>query len=586
MHSEAALPERTRGATPVDPLPSLLGSRQAFLIVDEAGRIAFASEDTHAILAVDKAAKLCGMHLLDIFAAASANDEESFPALQSFLQENSLSQRAVILRGRTGDADQPRSLQLSITSFNDQYRVVTIGDTTLAAEREASLLAAAHRDALTGIGNRALFEKTLDSIMSSIDQGGLEGAFILFLDLDRFKIVNDTLGHAAGDHLLRLVSERLRSALRPSDTLARMGGDEFAILLDAPVDKDGAAKLATRIIDLIQRTYLIEGQVVNVGASIGIAAAPEDAISSDQLLKNADLALYCSKASGRGVYHFYESSMRERAERRRTMELELRKALVLRQFELHYQPQIDARSREVTGLEALLRWRHPQRGLLLPADFIGLAEEIGLSVPLGEWVIRTACREAARWPQAGTVAINVSPLQFQSKTFLESVRKAIENAALPGSRLEVEVTEEIMQRSGKGLLSTLEGLQALGVHVVISGFGTGLASLSQLVNFSFDKIKIDRTLIALQQVDEVRSRAIVRAISALGQSLGISTLAEGVETPEHLAKVQAEGCHLVQGFYYSKAVPASELAVFFNGTYSTVVSTSMMGERAYESRAL
>ncbi len=586
MHSEAALPERTHDLFSSDSLPSLSASRQAVLIVDGIGRIAFASEDTHAVLAIDKAAKLFGTHLLDLFAAASSSDSEGHSCLQASLQASSLSRRLVVVRGRSGDAEQTRSLQLSISSFDNQYRIVTIEDTTLAAEREASLLAITHRDALTGIGNRTLFERTLDSTMSSINQGKLEKAFILFLDLDRFKIVNDTLGHAAGDHLLRLVSERLQSALRPSDTLARMGGDEFAILLESPIDREGAAKLATRIIDLIQRTYLIEGQVVNVGASIGIASAPEDALSGDQLLKDADLALYCSKASGRGVYHFYDLSMRERAQRRRTMELELRKALVLRQFELHYQPQIDARNREITGLEALLRWRHPQRGLLLPADFIGLAEEIGLSVLLGEWVIRTACREAARWPQAGTIAINVSPLQFQSKTFIESVRRALESAALPGSRLEVEVTEEILQQSGDGLLSTLEGLQALGVHVVISGFGTGLASLSQLVNFSFDKIKIDRTLIALQQVDNVRNRAIVRAISALGQSLGISTLAEGVETPEHLARVQAEGCHLVQGFYYSRAVPASELALFFNDTCSTVTSTSILGERAYEQRTL
>ncbi len=581
MPNAAALAEITRVAVPTDALPFAL-SRQAFLVVDGAGQVAFASEGTHAILGMNEAVEPCGTPLLNLLSPAAAGDRDALPTLQSFLKESSVSRRALTLPGRTGSAEQPRSLQCRIFPLNDTYRVVTVEDLTLAAEREASLLAAAHRDALTGIGNRALFEKKLDSVMFSVNGAGEANAFVLFLDLDRFKVVNDTLGHAAGDNLLRLVRERLHRSLLTTDTLARMGGDEFAILLESPVEKDGAAKLATRIIDLIQRTYLIEGQVVNVGASIGIAAAPEDAVSGGQLLKNADLALYCSKAAGRGVFHFFEASMRKKAEQRRALELELRKALVLRQFELHYQPQIDARTREITGLEALLRWRHPQRGLMLPADFIALAEEIGLSVPLGEWVIRTACREAAQWPKGVTIAINVSPLHFQSKTFLESVRKALESSALPGSRLEVEVTEEILQRSGETLRQTLEGLRALSVRVVISGFGTGLASLSQLVTFSFDKIKIDRTLIALQQKDDTRSRAIVRAISALGQSLGISTLAEGVETPEHLARVQAEGCHSVQGFYYSRAVPAKELALFFEGNASAVNSTLSWSEGTHE----
>ncbi len=565
MHRDAASPGPVCAGCP-HTLPVSALASQAFFVVDEAGQVAFASPETHAVLGVDEAVKPCGTPLLSLFASAVAGDHETLPVLQSSLQQSSVFRRAVTMPGRAGAFEPPRSLQISITPFNDLYRIVTVEDVTPAAEREASLLAAIHRDTLTGIGNRALFEKKLDSVMASVLEGQAPNAFVLFMDLDRFKVVNDTLGHAAGDHLLRLVSERLQSALRPSDTLARMGGDEFAILLESPIERDGAAKLAVRLIDLIQRTYLVEGQVVHVGASIGIAAAPQDASSGEQLLKNADLALYCSKAAGRGVLHFFEPSMRAKAEQRRALELELRKALVLRQFELHYQPQIDVHTSKTTGLEALLRWRHPQKGVLQPADFIPLAEEIGLSVPLGEWVVKTACREAARWPESVTIAINVSPLQFQSKTFLESVQKALAGAALPGSRLEVEVTEEILQRSGKTLAGTLEGLRSLGVRVVISGFGTGLASLSQLVSFSFDKIKIDRTLIALQEKDDMRSRAIVRAISALGQSLGISTLAEGVETLEHLASVQAEGCHSVQGFYYSRAVPASELAGFFNGS--------------------
>ena len=389
--------------------------------------------------------------------------------------------------------------------------------------------------------------------------GEVPGVTLFFLDLDRFKIVNDTLGHAVGDTLLRLVSGRLEHSLRDSDTLARLGGDEFAVMLASSPGKDAAADLAMRIIDMLQRPYLIDGNVVNIGASIGIAVAPEDGATRDQLLKSADLALYQSKAAGRGVFHFFQPAMQEKALRWRSLELDLRKAMVLRQFELHYQPQIDVETETVIGLEGLLRWRHPKRGLVMPGDFIALAEELGLANPIGEWVLKTACREATRWPDSVTIAVNVSPLQFEMGKFAASVEKALSVAGLPGSRLEIEVTENILLRDGQTVLKTLTALRALGVRVAMDSFGTGVASLSQLVNFPFDKIKIDRSLIALQQ-DDSKNRAIVRAISALGHSLGISTLAEGVETAEHLAQVRSEGCNTVQGFYYSKAVPSSELA--------------------------
>ncbi len=305
--------------------------------------------------------------------------------------------------------------------------------------------------------------------------------------------------------------------------------------------------------------FLIDGNVINVGASIGLASAPQDGATREALLKSADLALYYSKAAGRGTYHFFEPAMQERALARRTLELDLRKALVLRQLELHYQPQIDVETGSVIGLEGLLRWRHPKRGLVPPGDFISLAEELGLAVPIGEWVLKTACREATRWPDSVTVAVNVSPLQFEAGNFAQSVQRALTAAGLSGNRLEIEVTENILLRDGHAVLATLKELRTLGVRVAMDSFGTGVASLSQLVNFPFDKIKIDRSLIALQQTDG-RNRAIVRAISALGHSLGISTLAEGVETAEHLAHVRAEGCNSVQGFYYSKAVPSGELA--------------------------
>ncbi len=431
--------------------------------------------------------------------------------------------------------------------------------------------ASALRDHLTGIGSRLFFEQQLERALAKLTTGDQESASLLFVDLDRFKAVNDTLGHAVGDALLRLVSDRLRQALREGDVLARLGGDEFAILLGGSVERQASAALAARIIDLIQRPYLVDGHVINVGASIGLALAPENGQTRAEILSSADLALYQSKAAGRGVYHFFETSMLERAQNRRTLELDLRKALLLRQFELHYQPQIDVETELVIGLEGLLRWRHPARGLLLPGDFLPLAEELGLVVPIGDWVLKTACREAVRWPDSVTVAVNVSPLHFEMGKFAQSVARALTAAGLPGRKLEIEVTESILLRDGQAVLATLKDLRALGVRVAMDSFGTGVASLSQLVNFPFDKIKIDRSLIAMQQTDS-RNRAIVRAISALGHSLGISTLAEGVETAEHLAHVREEGCHSVQGFYYSKAVPSGELAAvipqFFSATHA------------------
>ncbi len=442
-------------------------------------------------------------------------------------------------------------------------------------EREHS---SALRDHLTGIGSRLFFEQKLEDALAKLTDGEEESASLLFIDLDRFKAVNDTLGHAVGDALLRLVSDRLRQALRENDVLARLGGDEFAVLLNGSSERGATAALAARIIDLIQRPYLIDGHVINVGASIGLAVAPENGQTRAELLSSADLALYQSKAAGRGTYHFFETAMLERAQSRRALELDLRKALLLRQFELHYQPQIEVETESVIGLEGLLRWRHPARGLLLPGDFLPLAEELGLAVPIGDWILKTACREAVRWPSSVTIAVNISPLQFETGKFAHSVARALTTAGLPGQRLEIEVTESILLRDGQAVLATLKDLRELGVRVAMDSFGTGVASLSQLVNFPFDKIKIDRSLIAVQQVNS-RSRAIVRAISALGHSLGISTFAEGVETAEHLAHVRAEGCHSVQGFYYSKAVPSAELSTVIPQLF-TPTHTQLSGKGA------
>lgn len=457
------------------------------------------------------------------------------------------------------DFSPDRILEARIHRLSESHFVLSIEELSASRDSQRDMFAVLYHDKLTGAANRALFEHKLDLALGRLNNGSDENVTVLFLDLDRFKAVNDTLGHAAGDTLLALVSERLRTGLRESDTLARLGGDEFAILLHDGIDEQRITELASRLIDLVRRPYLVGGQVVNVGASIGAARAPEDGRTRDQVLRSADLALYHSKSAGRGVFHFFAPAMEERAQERRSMELDLRKALVLRQFELHYQPQIDVENRTVIGVEALMRWRHPVRGVLMPADFLPFAEEIGLAIPIGNWVLRTACKDAVSLPDNMVVAVNVSPTQFQSPDMSVSVATALKAAGIPGTRLEIEVTEAILLRDGSNVRSNLEALRKLGVRVAMDSFGTGLTSLSQVVNFPFDKIKIDRSLIG-DTSNNPRSRAVLRAISALGQSLGIATLAGGVETPEQLAQVRAEGCNSVQGYYYSKAVPLQELA--------------------------
>ena len=539
------------------PRPSLQGN----IILDGALRVRHISKPLRSAMEVAAGADTHGkalLHVLDPLLAVGWTD--ALPALRSWLEVAAETPGEggvppLILRT---DGEE-RRLQFDLQRVGNEYSVLSLEEFANGQEElHKDVFALLYRDPLTGTANRALFEHKVDAALTAFAEERGESVTVLLIDLDRFKAVNDTLGHAIGDALLGVVGERLLTGLRDADTLARLGGDEFGILLHDEIDERRITELARRIIDLLQRPYLVDGHVINVGASIGAARAPEDGLTRDHLLRSADLALYHSKSAGRGVFHFFTPAMEERALERRTLELDLRKALVLKQFELHYQPQIDVEQQRVIGLEGLLRWRHPERGMMLPGEFLPLAEEIGLAIPIGNWVLRTACRDAALWPDAITVAVNVSPVHFESAEFARSAEHALMTARLPGSRLEIEVTEEILLRDSGNVRSTLDALRAQGVRVAMDSFGTGLASLSQVVNFPFDKIKIDRSLIGGADQDG-KGRAILRAISALGQSLGIETLAEGVETPEHLAHVRAEGCHTVQGFYYSKAVPMGEL---------------------------
>jgi diguanylate cyclase (GGDEF)-like protein len=434
--------------------------------------------------------------------------------------------------------------------------VSTHDDITERRQMEQRLTYLAHHDALTELANRAMLRERLEQTLLEVKRG--ESLAVLCLDLDHFKRTNDTLGHPIGDELLKRVGQRLRKCVRKADLVARMGGDEFAILQTGHGQPMAATTLAARVLDALAKPFGIGGHQVNAAVSIGIAVAPTDGTDPDQLIKNAEMALYLAKADGRGVYRFFEREMDKRMHARRELEVDLRKALNGQQFELYYQPILELASGEIKGMEALIRWNHPQRGRIPPNDFIPLAEETGLIVPIGEWVLRQACSDAARWPDDIMIAVNVSPIQFRSQTLLKTVFSALAAAGIKSSRLELEITETILLQDSEGTLATLHQLRSLGVRIAMDDFGTGYSSLSYFRRFPFDKVKIDRSFI--QGLSEGTSAlAILRAIARLAESLNIITTVEGVETEEQMAKVRHENIHQVQGYLVSPPRPLAEV---------------------------
>ena len=432
-------------------------------------------------------------------------------------------------------------------------------DVDVRRQAQARIAHMAHHDALTGLPNRLLFHERVREAVARASRGHPEA--LLCLDLDRFKEVNDTLGHPVGDLLLCQVTERIRATVREGDTIARLGGDEFAIVQTAVAQPVGAATLAERLVDALRRPFDLDGQQVNIGTSVGIAVVSRDD-DADRVLKNADIALYRAKEEGRGRFFFFEPAMDARMQERRRMEAALRIALAEGQFELHYQPLIKARTQDLVGFEALLRWRHPERGLLAPTEFIPLAEETGLIVPIGEWVLERACLDAVKWPNTTMLAVNISPVQLSRRGLADAVTRALQQSGLTPSRLDLEITENALLADIEGATSTLFRLKSIGVKVTMDDFGTGCSSLGYLRSFPFDKIKIDGSFIRNLD-DQEESRAIVRAVAGLCESLGIATTAEGVETEAQLAFLTAERCTEVQGFLFSEPRPAAELAAFF-----------------------
>jgi diguanylate cyclase (GGDEF)-like protein/PAS domain S-box-containing protein len=445
------------------------------------------------------------------------------------------------------------------TMFCDRpAQLVAIMDVTAKRQAEARIAHMAHHDALTGLPNRVLFHERLDEALLRVRRDRDKFA-VLYLDLDQFKSVNDTLGHAAGDKLLMAVAERLRMCLRGSDMVARFGGDEFAVLQMGLAGPPEAGILAERIVTLLSEPYDIEGQQVVIGTSVGIALAPADGETSDQLLRNADMALYQAKEDGRCTFCFFQPGMGAILRAHHTLELDLRKALGASEFEVYYQPLVTLETGVICGFEALLRWHHPLRGMVAPAEFIPLAEEIGLIVPIGEWVLRQACAEAAAWPDDLKVAVNLSPVQFKKGNLPQMVFATLASTGLPAARLELEITESIFLAESKANLATLRRLRALGVSISMDDFGTGYSGLSYLRAFPCDKIKIDRSFIS-ELSESADCMAIIKAITNLGSNLGIPTLAEGVETETQLAWLREAGCTEMQGYLFSRPVPASEIA--------------------------
>ena len=418
----------------------------------------------------------------------------------------------------------------------------------------------AQHDALTKLPNRVLFRENLREALARERLG--EHLALLYLDLDRFKAVNDTLGHPLGDALLQAVAVRLAQWTRGTDTVARLGGDEFAVI-QAPVARPAeAADFAERLIAMLDEPFVVLGHRIVIGTSVGIAFAPQDGADPDQLMKSADLALFRAKQDGRGVYRLFQTEMDAQMQVRRVLELDLRGALAGGQLELFYQPLVGLRAPgpagATVGFEALLRWRHPSKGLIAPDQFIPLAEEIGAIIPIGEWILRTACLAATRWPDGMKVAVNLSPVQFKSGNLVGAVTAALRDSGLAPERLELEITETVMLRDTAATLATLQEFHALGVHIAMDDFGTGYSSLSYLHRFPFDRIKIDQTF-----VRELGKRhdcdAIVRAVIALSRELGMATTAEGVETVEQLGILALTECTIVQGYLFSRPVPEAAI---------------------------
>ena len=498
----------------------------------------------------------CSLRELVAFRMQAGSIQGDLDEICSRIRENVALGKVVVARTPKG-----RSIQITHRQVEGGGWVTTHEDITDRKQSEDRIAYLAHYDALTGLPNRALFQERLEEELNRVRRS--EQIALLYIDIDEFKSVNDSLGHPIGDELLKAVASRLSSCIRETDLIARLGGDEFAIVQTGIEDPSDVTDLVSRIYETIRAPFDCLGHRLVTDASIGIALAPQDASGSDQLLKNADLALYGAKADGRRTYRFFEPGMDARAKARLTLERDLRQALVDGGFEVQYQPVVNLSSNQVTGCEALLRWRHPERGMVSPVEFIPVAEDTGLISQLGEWVLTTACAAAATWPDHVRIAVNVSPVQFRSPIFGLKVAAALSASGLAANRLELEITEAVLIRDDETALTILHQLRALGVRIALDDFGTGYSSLSYLQRFPFDKIKIDRCFVS-DIAENDGSSAIVRAVVNIAAARNMTTTAEGVETEQQRELLHALGCTEMQGYLFSRARPVAEIKMLLS----------------------
>jgi diguanylate cyclase (GGDEF)-like protein len=462
------------------------------------------------------------------------------------------------------DVTRDRSLSWTFQAMEGGGTVVLLEDITERRNAEARINHLARYDELTELPNRLNFRDEIGRLLAA-QQGPEQLSALLFVDLDQFKQVNDTLGHPCGDQLLCAVSGRLREMLRPEDFVARFGGDEFVVFQQNIHSPDDAAGLARRIVDRLSERYKIDNHLVEIGASVGIATTSRG-VSADTLLKNADMALYRAKADGRGTFCFFREEMAQVVEARRILELDLRKALANEEFELFFQPLVNLKSGRISTCEALLRWNHPIRGTVSPTDIIPVAEDMGLIVDLGRWILRKACMECMKWPEGVSVAVNFSPQQFHQRDVLSEVRYALEVSGLPANRLEIEITESSLLRNTQLTHDVLSQLHSLGVRISLDDFGTGYSSLSYLHNFPLQKVKIDRSF--LEGIDSDRPLTLLRGVARLSADLGMSVVVEGIETNEQLELISADGAVTeAQGYLFSPPVPAVRVRQLLNASH-------------------
>ncbi len=527
---------------------------QALCMVDAAEQLVVYNQRFAELFALDFA-PMPGMLLPDLINLSASTHLREIYARQGGLRGDKSFVSFV------QDFEDTRTISVAHQSMPDGGWVATYEDITQRRQAEAQITYLAHHDGLTGLVNRRYFHEQLKSALARAERHGSRLG-VLCLDLDGFKDVNDSLGHPIGDALLREVGTRIKESAREGDVVARLGGDEFAILQVDVEGPESSSAMATRLIECLSRPYVLDGSEVVISASIGIVMGPMNDCAADDLMKNADLALYRAKAEGRRGFRFFEADMDLEIKARRALEVDLRKAMAHGEFQLYFQPIVDVRTLQVSGFEALLRWHHPARGMVSPAEFIPVAEDIGLISALGEWVLRQACAEAATWPGRITVAVNLSPAQFKTNNLVEAVQRALTATGLSASRLELEITETVLLSESDATLMTLHQLRTLGIRIAMDDFGTGYSSLSYLRSFPFDKIKIDQSF-----VRELSTRpdciTIVGSIAALGSSLGMTTTAEGVETADQFAQLRSVGCDQVQGYLFDRPQPANKLRFSF-----------------------